>query len=85
LEQCTSVPQSQFTVLGAISISGTINKVEEFANVLQVCFDSGAKKVLLQMASAVDLSTVPPELFAKFQISFYQSPDHAVFKALGVE
>lgn len=36
--------QSQMVVLGSISISGTINKVEELANVLQVCFDSGAKK-----------------------------------------
>jgi ATP-dependent Lon protease len=76
--------QSQLAVLGALfSISGTINKVEELANVLQVCFDSGAKKVLLPMASAVDIGTVPPELFAKFQISFYQSPEDAVFKALG--
>jgi ATP-dependent Lon protease len=37
------------------------------------------------MASASDLSTVPSELFAKFQISFYQSVEDAVFKALGVE
>jgi ATP-dependent Lon protease len=37
------------------------------------------------MASAVELNTVPPELFAKFQISFYQSPEDAAFKALGVE
>jgi ATP-dependent Lon protease len=68
-----------------ISISGTINKVEELANVLQVCFDSGAKKVLLRMASAVDIGTVPPKRFTKFQISFYQSPEDAIFKALGVE
>jgi len=78
-------PQSQLVVLGSLSIGGTIIKVEELANVLQVCFDSGAKRVLLPMASAVDISTVPPELFAKFQISFYQSPEDAVFKALGVE
>lgn len=77
--------QSQFVVLGSISISGTINKVEELANVLQVCFDSGAKKILLPMSSAVDIPTVPAELFAKFQISFYQSAEDAVFKALGVE
>ncbi|MBJ8113395.1 protease Lon-related BREX system protein BrxL [Bacillus cereus group sp. N6] len=77
--------QSQMVVLGSISISGTINKVEELANVLQVCFDSGAKKILLPMASAVDIPTVPPELFAKFQIGFYQSAEDAVFKALGVE
>lgn len=78
-------PQSQLVVLGSLSIGGTIMKVEELANVLQVCFDSGAKRVLLPMASAVDIPTVPPELFAKFQISFYQSPEDAVFKALGVE
>lgn len=77
--------QSQLVVLGSMSIGGTINKVEELANVLQVCFDSGAKKVLIPMSSAADIGTVPPELFAKFQISFYQDPKDAVFKALGVE
>jgi len=77
--------QSQLVVLGSMSIGGTIKKVEELANTLQVSFDAGAKKILLPMASAVDIPTVPPELFAKFQISFYQSPEDAVFKALGVE
>ena len=77
--------QSQLAILGSMSIGGTINKVAELANVLQVCFDAGAKKVLLPMSSAADISTVPPELFARFQISFYQSPEDAVFKALGVE
>ncbi|MBA5851811.1 protease Lon-related BREX system protein BrxL [Clostridium sp. cel8] len=77
--------QSQIVILGSMSIGGTITKVEELASTLQVCFDAGAKKILLPMASAVDIQTVPPELFAKFQISFYQSPEDAVFKALGVE
>ena len=77
--------QSQLVILGSMSLGGTINKVEELANTLQVCFDAGAKKVLLPMASAADISTVPPELFAKFQMAFYQSPEDAVFKALGVE
>ena len=77
--------QSQLAVLGSLSIGGTINKIEELANVLQVCFDAGAKKVLLPMSSAADLATVPPELFAKFQTSFYTSPEDAVFKALGVD
>ncbi|NLL52351.1 MAG: ATP-dependent Lon protease, partial [Peptococcaceae bacterium] len=76
---------TQLAILGSMSIGGTINKVEELASTLQVCFDAGAKKILLPMASAVDINTVPPELFAKFQISFYQSPEDAVFKALGVE
>ena len=36
------------------------------------------------MASVTDIPTVPGELFAKFQISFYADPVDAVFKALGV-
>lgn len=77
--------QSQLVVLGSLSIGGTINKIEELANILQVCFDAGAKKILLPMSNAVDLPTVPPELFAKFQTSFYTSAEDAVFKALGVD
>ena len=72
-------------MLGDISISGTIIKVEELANVLQVCLDSGAKKVLLPITSAVDLATVPAELMGAFSIIFYNTPQEAVFKALGAD
>lgn len=77
--------QSQLAVLGGLSIGGTINRIEELANILQVCFDAGAKKILIPMSNASDLATVPPELFAKFQIIFYVSPEDAVFKALGAD
>ncbi|MDD4172238.1 MAG: protease Lon-related BREX system protein BrxL [Syntrophomonas sp.] len=76
---------SSVAVLGDLSIGGTIIKVEELANTLQVCLDSGAKKVLLPITSAVDLGTVPSELIGCFSIIFYQSAEDAVFKALGVE
>ena len=46
---------------------------------------SGAKKVLLPITSAADLGTVPPELIGCFNLIFYQSPEDAVFKALGAE
>ena len=75
----------QMVVLGSMSIGGTLNKVEELASVLQVAFDAGAKKVLIPMSSAVDIATVPADLFAKFQLSFYSSPEDAVIKALGIE
>lgn len=77
--------QSQLAVLGSVSIGGTINKVEDLANTLQVCFDAGAKKILLPMVNAADIPVVPPELFAKFQIMFYSGAEDAVFKALGVQ
>ena len=72
-------------VLGDISISGSITKVENLANTLQVCLDSGAKKVLLPITSAVDLGSVPAELIGSFSLIFYATPEEAVFKALGVE
>ena len=77
--------QSSLVVLGEISISGTLMKVDELANALQVCLDSGAKKILLPITSAADLGTVPPELMGSFQIIFYNSAEDAVFKGLGVE
>ena len=77
--------QGSLVILGSMSIGGTISKVEELANTLQVCFDSGAKKILLPMSSAGDISNVPSDLFSKFNISFYNSPEDAVYKALGIE
>ena len=74
----------QLVVLGTMSIGGTLNKVEELAAVMQVAFDAGAKKILIPMSSAADIATVPADLFAKFQLSFYSSPEDAVIKALGV-
>lgn len=76
---------SSLAILGEISISGTLIKVEELANVLQVCLDSGAKKVLLPITSAGDLGTVPSDLVGAFSLIFYSTPQEAVFKALGVE
>lgn len=76
---------SSLAVLGDISISGTVIKVENLANAMQVCLDSGAKKVLLPITSAADLSTVPSDLIGRFSIIFYNSAEDAVFKALGVE
>ena len=76
---------STLAVMGEISISGTMMKVGELANSLQVCLDSGAKKVLLPIASAADLGSVPPELIGCFNLIFYNSAEDAVYKALGVE
>lgn len=76
---------SSLAVMGEISIAGTMMKVDELANALQVCLDSGAKKVLLPITSAADLGLVPSELIGCFNLIFYQSAEDAVFKALGVE
>ena len=76
---------SSLVVLGDMSIGGTLIKTEALANALQVCLDSGAKKLLLPLTAAADLGTVPPELMGAFNIIFYSTVEDAVFKALGVE
>ena len=76
--------QEQMVALGEMSLGGVITPVEDLAATLQLAFDCGATKILLPMSSAADIPSVPSELFAKFQTSFYTDPVDAVFKALGV-
>lgn len=77
--------QSSMVVLGEMSISGTLIKVDELANTLQVCLDSGAKKVLLPSVSMREIGNVPDDLAAAFDFISYRSAEEAVFKALGVD
>jgi ATP-dependent Lon protease len=77
--------QSQLVILGSMSLGGNIVPVEDLSATMQVAFDAGGKRILLPMASVGDIPTIPGELFAKFQTSFYPEPVDAVFKALGVE
>ncbi len=77
--------EAQLVVLGTMSLGGNIVPVENIAESLQVAADAGAKRLLLPMASVADIPSIPGELFAKFQTSFYADPKDAVFKALGVQ
>ena len=76
---------SAMAIMGEISISGTMSKGDELANALEVCLDSGAKKVLIPATSMVDFATVAADLMSAFQLIPYTSAEDAVFKALGVE
>jgi ATP-dependent Lon protease len=72
-------------ILGSMSLGGNLVPVENLAQSMQVAFDAGGKRILLPMASVTDIPTIPGELFAKFQTSFYADPVDAVFKAMGVQ
>ena len=76
---------SGIAVLGEISLGGSIIKVNELADHLQVCLDSGATKILIPATSMIDFATVPAELMSAFQIIPYTTAEDAVFKALGVK
>ena len=77
--------QSQMVSLGDMSLGGNIVPTSNLAETLQVAFDSGAKRILIPTSNVGDIPTIPGELFAKFQTSFYSDPVDASFKALGVE
>ncbi len=78
-------PLSGLAVIGDITISGTVVKVEDLSAILQVCVDAGAKKVLIPITSATDFGAVPADLLSSIQPIFYSTPEEAVFRALGVE
>ena len=62
---------SNLAILGDITISGTMIKVDELANTLQVCLDSGAKKVLIPSTSFVDFASVTADLIRTMKLIPY--------------
>ena len=60
-------------------------KMENLFVMFQVAFGAGAMRILFPIGSVGGIPSIPGELFAKFQTSFYADPVDAVFKALGVE
>lgn len=74
--------QEQIALLGTFTIGGSVSSIDNLSDLLQVCLDAGAKRVLIPISSAGKISTVPPDLFSKFQISFYEDPVDAVYKSL---
>jgi predicted ATP-dependent Lon-type protease len=63
--------QQQMVVLGSMSLGGNVVPVENLAESLQVALDSGARRILLPMASVHDIPTVPGE--PQFRESFLRS------------
>tara|TARA_R110002072_G_scaffold302996_1_gene490930 strand:+ start:49042 stop:49233 length:192 start_codon:yes stop_codon:yes gene_type:complete len=62
-----------------------IQQVEHSMTPRHFSFDPARNSALFRLQSVEDIPTIPGELFAKFQTSFYSDPRDAAFKALGVE
>ncbi|ABD41619.1 ATP-dependent protease La [Methanospirillum hungatei JF-1] len=69
-------------ILGTFTIGGSVSTIDNLSDLLQIALDAGAKKVLIPISSAGKISVVPPDLFSKFQISFYEDPVDAVYKSI---
>src|SRR5699024_12163963 len=72
--------QESAVIIGNMTVGGKISKVDEFVNMLQVCVDAGAEKVLIPASQVADLKTVPNELIVKIQPIFYADQIDAMFK-----
>jgi ATP-dependent Lon protease len=71
-------------VLGDITLGGATLPVVGFADCLQAVAEQGARRALIPIQNAAELSSLPREILAKLDISFYSDPKDAVLKALGL-
>lgn len=71
-------------VVGEIKLSGTLEEVTGVEDIIRVCKNAGAKKVLLPMDCIKDIQTVSRDLLCKVQPVFYNDPVDAAKKALDV-
>lgn len=71
-------------VVGEIKLSGTLEEVTGVEDIIRVCKNTGAKKVLLPMDCIKDIQTVSRDLLCKVQPVFYNDPVDAAKKALDV-
>jgi ATP-dependent Lon protease len=71
-------------VLGDITVGGATLAVTGFADTLQAVAEQGARRALIPVQSAGELSNIPREILAKLDIAFYNDPKDAVLKALGL-
>jgi len=71
-------------VLGDITIGGATLAILGFADCLQSVVEQGAKRALIPIQNAGDISSLPQEILGKLDISFYNDPKDAVLKALGL-
>lgn len=71
-------------VAGEIKLSGTLGELTNIEDILRVCKNAGAKKVLLPMDAIKDIQNVSRELLNYVQPIFYNDPIDAAKKALDI-
>lgn len=71
-------------IVGELKLSGTLGELTNIEDILRVCKNAGAKKVLLPMDSIMDIQSVSRELLNYVQPIFYNDPIDAAKKALDI-
>ncbi|MBE0448072.1 MAG: protease Lon-related BREX system protein BrxL [Actinobacteria bacterium] len=85
LSALLSKPVSPGTVvLGEMSIHGAMLPVNNLPDCIQVVKENGGKRVLVPLANAKDVSSVPPDILRGLDVGFYADPSECVVKAMGM-
>lgn len=71
-------------ITGEIKLSGTLSELTNLEDIIRVCKNAGAKKVLLPLDSIKDIQNVSRELLNYVQPIFYNDPVDAAKKALDI-
>lgn len=73
---------NSLAVVGEIKLSGTLGEVTNVEDILRVCKNAGAKRVLLPYACIQEIQSVPEELLETVRPHFYRDPIDAAKIAL---
>jgi ATP-dependent Lon protease len=71
-------------VLGDITVGGTTLATLGLADCLQAVAEQGARRVLIPIINAGEISSLPHDILRRIDIGFYTDPRDAVLKALGL-
>lgn len=71
-------------IAGELKLSGTLDVLTNVEDIIRVCKNAGARKVMLPMDSIRDLQSVSRDLLNKIQPVFYDDPIDAAKKALDI-
>jgi ATP-dependent Lon protease len=71
-------------VLGDITVGGATLAVTDFPDCFQAVAEQGARRALIPIQNAEELSSLPQEILRKLDIGLYTDPKDAVLKALGL-
>lgn len=71
-------------VAGELKLSGTLEELTHIEDIMRVCKNAGAKRILLPMDAIRDIQNVDRELLNYVQPIFYNDPIDAAKKALDI-
>lgn len=65
-----------------MSIHGTLIRLDNLGEALQVIRENGGKRVLIPSIMIKDLASVPPEIISGLEIGFFTDPTDCLFKSI---